>query len=100
MPSFDLLRLRVPSSRRRRVCLLRMLRKLCAVPPNHRPWPISDPPQQLSFLPQMTELSGDKVFIRHSIFNQTISLRKVHQTIDGVARYFSVVKRGVTFDEA
>ena len=48
----------------------------------------------------MTELSRDQVFIRHSIFNQTMALRKIHQTIDGVVGYFGVVKRGVTIDEA
>jgi hypothetical protein len=48
----------------------------------------------------MTELSRDQVFIRHSVFNQTIALRKIHQTIDGVVRYFGVVERGVAFDEA
>jgi len=53
-----------------------------------------------SFLPQMTELSRDQVFIRHGIFNQTIARRKIHQTIDGVMGYFGVIKRRVTFDEA
>src|SRR6476620_9185915 len=53
-----------------------------------------------SFLPQMTELSRDQVFIRHGVFNQTIVLRKIHQTINGIMRYLGVVKRGVTFDEA
>src|SRR5215470_5022118 len=48
----------------------------------------------------MTELSRDQVFIRHGMFNQTMTLRKIHQTIDGVMGYFGVVKRGVTFDEA
>jgi hypothetical protein len=53
-----------------------------------------------SFPPQRTEVSRDQVFIRHGIFNQTIFLRKAHQAIDGVARYFGFVKRGVTLDEA
>ena len=53
-----------------------------------------------SFLPQMTERSRDQVFIRHSIFDQAIGPRKIHQTIDGVVGYFGVVKRSVTFDEA
>ena len=53
-----------------------------------------------SFRPQMTELSRDEVFIRHGIFNQTMTPRKLHQTIDGTMGYFGVVKRGVTFDEA
>ena len=52
-----------------------------------------------SFLPQMTERSRDQVFIRHSIFDQAIGPRKIHQTIDGVVGYFGVVKRSVTFDE-
>src|SRR5215831_16650605 len=48
----------------------------------------------------MTELNRDQVFIRHGMFNQTMTLRKIHQTIDGVVGYVGVVKRGVTFDEA
>src|SRR5215467_5663842 len=35
-----------------------------------------------SFLPQMTERSRDQIFIRHSIFDQTIGAGKTHQTID------------------
>jgi hypothetical protein len=38
---------------------------------------------RLSFLPQMTKLTRDQVFIKHGISNQTIVLRKTHQTIDG-----------------
>ena len=48
----------------------------------------------------MTELNRDQVVIRHGIFSQTMTRRKLHQTIDGIMGYFGVVKRRVTFDEA
>ena len=48
----------------------------------------------------MTELRSDQLFIRYGILDQTKALGKVHQTIDGIVRYFGVVKRSVTFDQA